>query len=93
MRARDLSVPTATVPPVNPDDVVDPGDAALQALLAAIAERTPDREVRDTILNFILTLPPLRHWPSDSIARLHNVANVGAGLARQLNRTGWEHEP
>lgn len=71
-------------PGMNSDDVVDPGDAALQALLAAIAERTHDRQMRDTVLDFILTVPPLRHWPTDSLARLHDVANVGAGLARQL---------
>lgn len=71
---------TSTVPPVNSDDVVDPGDAALQALLAALAERTHDRQRRGMVLDFILTLPPLRHWPTDSLARLHNVSNVGAGL-------------
>lgn len=64
---------TSTVPPVNSNDVVDPGDAALQALLAAIAERTHDHEMRDRILDFIVSVPPLRQWPSDSLAQLHDV--------------------
>jgi hypothetical protein len=35
------------------DDLVDPGDAALQALLASVAERTYDVERRDRLLDYI----------------------------------------
>jgi hypothetical protein len=45
--AATLLVPTPTVPDVESDDVVDPGDAALQALLATIAENTRDHERRE----------------------------------------------
>lgn len=69
---------------VNPDDVVDPGDAALQALLAAIAERTHDSQKRDRVLDMILTIPPLRKWTTDSLARLHDVATFEVDLGRQL---------
>lgn len=69
---------------MNSDDVVDPGDAALQALLAAIAEGTRDGQRRDAVVDLILTIPPLREWPTDSLARLHEVSNFGAGLSRQL---------
>jgi hypothetical protein len=45
------------------DDVVDPGDAAIQALLALTAENTRDEEKRDILMDFILTAPPLGEWP------------------------------
>lgn len=73
-----------TVHGVNPDDVVEPGDAALQTLLAAIAERTHDSERRDRILDLILTIPPLREWTRASLARLHTVVSFGADPGRRL---------
>lgn len=79
-----LSVSTSTVHCVVSDDAVDPGDAALQALLAAIAERTHDSQRRDRLLDLIFTIPPLREWTTDSLARLHDVAAFGADLGRQL---------
>jgi hypothetical protein len=51
------------VPKVNSDDVVDPGDAAIQALLALTAENTHDHERREKLLDAILTIPPLTKWP------------------------------
>lgn len=47
------------------DDVVDPGDAAVQALLALTAEHTRDEEKRDMLMDFLLTAPPLSEWPPD----------------------------
>jgi hypothetical protein len=80
----ELSASTSTVHGVNPDDAVDPGDAALQALLAAIAEGTHDSQRRDRLLDMMLTIAPLREWTTESLARLHDVATFGAGLGRQL---------
>lgn len=38
------------------DDVVDPGDAAIQALLALTAENTDDDETQDRLMDYILTV-------------------------------------
>jgi hypothetical protein len=53
------------VPKVQSDGVVDPGDAAIQALLAAIAKNTHDDERREKLLDYILIIPPLTGWPPD----------------------------
>lgn len=66
------------------DDSVDPGDAALQAVLAGIADRTPDGNKRDEVLDYILTIPPLKHWPTASLVRLQDICTFVAGLSRQL---------
>ncbi|MGD1172169.1 hypothetical protein [Mycobacterium seoulense] len=47
------------------DDVVDPGDAAIQALLALTAENTDDDEKRDLLMDFILTALPPTEWSPD----------------------------
>jgi hypothetical protein len=47
------------------DDSVEPGDAALQELLASVAERMSDGERRDVLLDFMLTMPPLADWPAE----------------------------
>ena len=75
---------TSTVPGVSFEDVVDPGDAALQALLAGIAERTADPEKRNKVLDMIVTLPPLREWTTASLVRLHDAASSAIGRGRQL---------
>jgi len=48
-----LSLSASTVHGVVFDDAVDPGDAALQELLAAIAKRTHDIQWRDRPLDLI----------------------------------------
>lgn len=68
-------------------DAVEPGDAALQALLALTAERTADREKSDLIYDFILTCPPLDEWPTSSRDRLAETCNYVIGLARLLRVT------
>ncbi|MDV3135726.1 hypothetical protein [Mycobacterium sp. 29Ha] len=45
---------------MNSEDAVEPVDALLQELLAAIAERTTDIETRNAIIDLILTNPPFR---------------------------------
>jgi hypothetical protein len=42
---------TFTVCVVESDDILDPGDARIQALLAAVAENTDDPERRDRLLD------------------------------------------
>lgn len=66
-------------------DVVEPGDAALQALLAAIAERTFDPGKRDRVLDLVLTLPPLSDWPTEWLLRMQSVTNLGTNRTRSRN--------
>jgi len=79
-----LSVPALTVRAVDSDDAVQPGDAILQAVLAGIAERTPDPAKRDRILDLMVTLPPLADWPSASLERLRSAARAAAGSGRPV---------
>jgi hypothetical protein len=63
-------------------DVVDPGDAALQELLANIAERTRDPARRDKLLNFLLTMPPLVEWSAEELEMLTETSAYIRSLAR-----------
>jgi hypothetical protein len=74
------------VPDVESDDVVDPGDAALQALLAAMAENTHDDERREKLLDAILTLSPLAEWPPDWLDQLRDTCKFIIGLSRDLRQ-------
>lgn len=67
---------------MNHDDVVEPVDAALQALLAVTAEHTADGEKIDLIYDFILTCSPVNEWPADSRDRLSEACNYVIGLAQ-----------
>jgi hypothetical protein len=51
-----LSVPASTVLRVESDDIVDPSDAAIQALLVAIAQNTEDDDKRDRLIDYIPTI-------------------------------------
>jgi hypothetical protein len=62
-------------PDVGHDKVVEPGDVALQTLLAYTAERTGDRQKRDLVSDFMLTYPPLDEWPDASRDRLADTCN------------------
>jgi hypothetical protein len=74
------------VPKVESDDVVDAGDAALQALLAAVAENTRDDERREKLLDAILTIPPLTEWPSDCREKLRDTCKFVIGLSRDVRQ-------
>lgn len=63
-------------------DLVDPGDAALQALLASMAENTHDFERRDRLLDYVKTVPPLVDWPTDSLEALRETCQYIISLAR-----------
>jgi hypothetical protein len=69
-------------------DVVDPGDEALQELLANIAERTRDPARRDKLLNFLLTMPPLVEWSAEELEMLTETC----AYIRSLVRLGRELE-
>jgi hypothetical protein len=74
------------VPKVVSDDVVDPGDAALQALLAAVAENTRDDEKREKLLDAILTIPPLTEWPADWLDQLRDTCKFIISVSRDLRQ-------
>lgn len=82
------------MPNVECDDVVDPGDAAVQALLALTAEKTHDNEKRDMLIDGILTLPSLTEWPPEWREILLEACHSIKGLAEDLRRrngTGGSH--
>src|ERR1700744_6037523 len=81
-----LSAPTSTVPDVESDDVVDPGDAAIQALLALTAENTDDGDKREKLLDAILTIPPLTEWPVDCREKLWETCQFIKSLAEDLRQ-------
>ncbi len=66
------------------EDSVDPGDAALQAVLACIADRTSDADQRDKLFDHILMVPPLKDWPTASLEQLRDTCELVADLGRQL---------
>jgi hypothetical protein len=70
---------------VQSDDVVDPGDAAIQALLALTAENTDD-EKRETLFDAILTIPPLTEWPPDCREKLWETCEFIRDLSRELRQ-------
>lgn len=74
-----MSDPTITVQCMTLDDIVEPEDAALQALLAGLAERTEDDEKRTLLLDLILTVQSLKQWPTDSLLRLENITRSAGG--------------
>jgi hypothetical protein len=76
------------VPNVDPDDVVDPGDAAIQALLALTAENTHDHEKREKLLDAILTIPPLTEWPLDCREKLWETCQFIKSLAEDFRQSG-----
>ncbi|ORJ52606.1 hypothetical protein [Mycobacterium simiae] len=68
------------------DDVVDPGDAAIQALAALTAEHTCNEEKRDMLMDFMLTAPPLAEWPPDWREMLLESCQFIKRLAEDLRR-------
>lgn len=64
------------------DDLVHPGDAAVQALLALTADQVVDTERRDRILDAMLTVPPLTEWPNESLEALRDTCSYIISLAR-----------
>lgn len=80
-------MPASTVSHVESDDVVDPGDAAIQALAALAAQNTRDDEKRDMLMDFILTAPPLAEWPPNwreiLLETCRFIANLGEDLRRK----------
>lgn len=71
---------------MDSDDVVDSIDAALQELLAMMAERTDDLERHDALVDHILLIPPFREWPAESRTQLHGTCKYVVGLANELRQ-------
>ena len=67
---------------MNSDDVVEPVDAALQAMLALTAEHTEDQDTADRIYDFLLSCAPVSEWPAASRERLTETCKYVIGLAR-----------
>jgi hypothetical protein len=91
-----LSALTARLPRMDPDDFVDPGDAALQELLACMAEHAHDVERRDVFLDYAMTVPPLAEWSTESLDALLETGRYIKRLARIMRElrelTGADEE-
>lgn len=68
--------------------MVDPGDAAIQALLALTAENTDDDAKREMLMDFMLTAPPLAEWPSNWREILLETCRFIMGPAEDVRRRG-----
>ena len=79
-------MPTPTVTNAESDDVIDPADAGLQALRAAMAENTRDHERREKLLDAILTIPPLGEWPPECREKLRERCEFVISCARELRQ-------
>jgi len=64
------------------DDGVDPGDAALQGLLATMANHSSDPVRREILLDAVLMTPPLAAWPKESLDALRGTCRYIISLAR-----------
>ncbi|OBK45601.1 hypothetical protein [Mycobacterium kubicae] len=71
---------------MDSDDIVDPGDAAIQALFALTAENTDDHEKREKLLDAILTTPSLTEWTADHRQKLLVTCLYIKSLAHDLRR-------
>jgi hypothetical protein len=70
----------------------DPGDAAVQTLLAVMAENTHDDERRDRLLDYILTIPPLTQWPPDHRRKLWETCEFLKALSRDFRQRTETHD-
>jgi hypothetical protein len=73
---------------VDTDDVVEPGGAAVQALLALTAENIRNPEKRDLLIDAILTLPSLTEWPPESLEKLRETGKFIQVLAEDFKQRG-----
>ena len=55
------------------EDVVDPADRRVHDILVRIIETTTDDAQRDTARELLLTLPPMREWPEDTLRAMYEV--------------------
>jgi hypothetical protein len=79
---------------VESDDIVDPTDAAIQALLAAIAQNTDDDDKRDRLIGYILTIPPLTEWPPDCREKLRETCEFVISLRHpSIDLVGMTRSP
>lgn len=81
-----MSAAVTTLIRMNSDDVVDPGDAAFQALLAFAAANLRDKKKRDLLVDGILTAPPMNDWPSESLDALIDTCRYIFDLGDDLRR-------
>lgn len=81
-----LSVGGPNVASMDSRDTVDPADAALHRLLGDIADKTPDDERRERILDLMMTAPPVAEWPPDAVDQWRDAYQYIRSLRRDLER-------
>lgn len=68
---------------MDSSDVVDPADAALNELLAHIAENAHNQDRREKILDLMLTLSPVADWPREMLDEWRTTYGYIRSLRRQ----------
>ena len=60
------------------EDDVDPVDRKIHGILVHILETTTDDAQRQIARDLLLTLPPMREWPEDSLRAMYELmASIG----------------
>jgi hypothetical protein len=70
-------------------DVVDPADRRVHDILVRIIETTTDDAQRETARELLLTLPPMREWPEDTLRAMYEVlafVEIRKSFRRSLRR-------
>ena len=70
-------------------DVVDPEDRRVHDILVRIIETTTDDAQRETARELLLTLPPMREWPEDTLRAMYEVlafVEIRKSFRRSLRR-------
>jgi len=70
-------------------DVVDPADRRVHDILVRIIETTTDDAQRETARELLLTLPPMRELPQDTLRAMYEVlafVEIRKSFRRSLRR-------
>ena len=70
-------------------DVVDPADRRVHHILVRIIETTTDDAHREPARELLLTLPPMREWPEDTLRSMYEVlafVEIRKSFRRSLRR-------
>ena len=54
-------------------DVVDPADRKIHGILVRIIETTTDEAHRELARELLLTRPPMREWPEDTLRSMYEL--------------------
>jgi hypothetical protein len=61
---------------LDEDDVVHPVDRKVHRILAHLVDSSDDEMLRESARPLMLTMPPVREWPAERVAALHDWASL-----------------